>query len=88
VAGYYVLQWHGPCALEFEIATIADQEQIERLFIDIVCEGDERRSRLAAAISVLLFFSMLPLHGDNQQRQWAFLANGYRLYRSCVGGAA
>lgn len=88
VAGYYDLEWDGPYALEFEIAKISQHEEIERLFIDVVCEGDDQRAQIAAAISVLLFFSMLPLHRDNQQRQWAFLANGYRLYRSCFGGAA
>ncbi|MBV9570697.1 MAG: hypothetical protein JO056_05605 [Alphaproteobacteria bacterium] len=88
VAGYYDLRQDAPYTLTFEIGTIPERHRLEKLFIDIVCEGDEKRVRVAAAISVLLFFSMLPLHGDNQQRQWAFLANGYRLYRSCFGRAA
>ncbi len=88
VAGYYELERSEAYQLEFEIAAVPQQDEIEQLFFDIICEGDERRARIAAAISVLLFFSMLPLHGDNQQRQWAFLANGYRLYRSCFRGAA
>jgi hypothetical protein len=34
----------------------------------------------ALPISALLFFSMLPLHADNPERQHAFLANGMRLF--------
>jgi hypothetical protein len=32
------------------------------------------------AISLHLFLSMLPLHGDSPERQWALLANALRLY--------
>ncbi len=33
------------------------------------------------ALSALLFFAMLPLHGDDPRRQERLLANGLRLYR-------
>lgn len=33
------------------------------------------------AATALLFLSMLPLHADRPDRQWALLANGLRLYR-------
>lgn len=32
------------------------------------------------AINILLFFSMLPLHAENEERQWALFANALRLY--------
>ena len=50
------------------------------MFREVICGGDAERERVAAAISVLLFFSMLPLHSDDTQRQLAFLANAYRIY--------
>lgn len=37
------------------------------------------------AISIHLFLSMLPLHGDSPERQWALLANALRLYGELSG---
>jgi hypothetical protein len=88
IAGYYELRRVGPNALFFEVASAAVQEEIERHFVEVICDGDHRRHRMAAAISVLLFFSMLPLHADDPRRQWALLANGYRLYQRYFGDRA
>jgi len=88
VAGYYQLARPAPGALEFHIADGAAQQAVEAQFREVICQGDPERERLAAAISVLLFFSMLPLHAENRDRQWAFLANGYRLYDRYFGEAA
>ncbi len=88
IAGYYELKRISPNALSFEVASAEGQEEIERHFVDIICEGNQRRHRTAAAISVLLFFSMLPLHADDPRRQLALLANGYRLYQRYFGGPA
>ncbi len=88
VAGYYRLARPAPGALEFHIADGAAQQAVEAQFRAVICQGDPERERLAAAISVLLFFSMLPLHAENRDRQWAFLANGYRLYERYFGEAA
>lgn len=33
------------------------------------------------AINVLLFISMIPLHSDNKERQFAFIANAIRLFK-------
>lgn len=86
VAGYFDLKRVGPYALLFDVVPAAGQEEIERLFLEVICDGDRQRQRRAAAISVLLFFSMLPLHADDAQRQWALLANGYRLFERYFGG--
>lgn len=88
VAGYYQLDWPGPRALTFGVAEARAQAEIERHFREIVCGGDAAREQTAAAISVLLFFSMLPLHEEDPARQWALLANGYRLYDRYFGEAA
>ena len=37
---------------------------------------------------VLLFLSMLPLHADDEARQWALLANALRLHRRLDSGRA
>ena len=88
VAGYYQLDRPAPDALEFRVADGAAQQAIEAQFREVICGGDPERERLAAAISVLLFFSMLPLHAEDRDRQWALLANGYRLYDRYFGEAA
>ncbi len=88
VAGRYNLTALGPYNLRLQVATYAMHERIGEIFDEIVCEGDAKRRRTSAAVSVLLFMSMLPLHNDDQQRQWAFLANAYRLYLQHFGGSA
>lgn len=85
VAGYYELARPAPDALDFRVADGAAQDAVEAQFREVLCDGDPERERLAAAISVLLFFSMLPLHAEDRDRQWAFLANGYRLYQRYFG---
>jgi len=49
-------------------------------------DGDAVPVQIAAG-SVLLFLSMLALHGDEPARQWAFLANAYRVYQRYFGDA-
>ena len=87
VAGYYSLTKTGPYALSFDVAAAAAQRDLERYFCEIICQGDADLERTAAAISVLLFLSMLPLHAEDPRRQWAFLANSYRVHRRYFGGA-
>jgi len=88
VAGYYDLASDGDYGLRFTVPAAKGGGQIEVFFRQIICGGDAARERTAAAIAVLLFFSMLPLHGDDRGRQWALFANGYRLYRDHFAVAA
>jgi hypothetical protein len=81
VAGYFDLARHGAYDISLEIAQAPCQAKTARLLREIIFEGDEHRWRVAGAISVLLFLSMLALHGDSEERQWALLANAYRLYQ-------
>ena len=85
VAGYFALSRDGAHALSFEVAEAQYQREIERLFLEIMCRGDARKLQTAAAISVLLFLSMLTLHGDNAERQWALFANALRVYQRFFG---
>lgn len=88
VAGYYDLEPDGAYGLRFSIPESMAGVQVEGFFRQIVCGGQAERERIAAAIAVLLFFSMLPLHADDPRRQWALFANGYRLYRDHFAVAA
>jgi hypothetical protein len=81
LAGYFSLEHVGTRALSFSVSAPAICDAVEQAFRTSVCADDPARERMAAAISVLLHLSMLPLHAEAPGRQWALLANGYRLYQ-------
>jgi hypothetical protein len=87
VAGCFDLTRDGDYALSLSVAQAMGQEAVETLYRDIICGGDPRRVETAAAGAVLLFLSMLALHGEDPLRQWALLANAYRLYQRHFGAA-
>jgi len=80
VANYYSLSRDGDYAVSFEVSNGPTYAELESLFFETICASDEKAHLTSAAISILLFLSMLPLHNDNPCRQWAFLANAFRLY--------
>jgi len=85
VAQYYSLLRDSDYALSFEVSNGPAYAEFESLFFETICASDERAHLTAAAISILLFLSMLPLHNENSSRQWAFLANAFRLYGKYFG---
>jgi len=85
VAGCFELERQGDYELRLSVAETTGQREIEALYRDIICDGDVGQVAAAAAGAVLLFLSMLTLHADNQERQWALLANAYRLYQRNFG---
>jgi hypothetical protein len=87
VAGCFDLTRDGDYALSLSVAQAMGQNAIETLYRDIICGGDAKRVEMAAAGAVLLFLSMLALHDEDATRQWALLANAYRLYQRHFGGA-
>ena len=87
IAGCFELARDGDYDLRLTVAEAMSQDAIEALYRDIICDGDAAQVEAAAAGSVLLFLSMLVLHGDEPARQWAFLANAYRLYQRHFGDA-
>jgi hypothetical protein len=54
-------------------------EFLQRNFI-----GIEVASKQNFAIMIHLFLSMLPLHADNEKRQFALMANVFRLYQNIL----
>ena len=80
IGGFFDAQRDGPRSLRFELPDTPLHGEIEQAFADDLCGGDPARLQLAAAISVVLFLSMLPLHYDRPDRQLAFLGNAFRLY--------
>jgi hypothetical protein len=87
IADCFELARDGDYDLRLNVAEAMSQDAIEGLYRDIICDGDAAQVEGAAAGSVLLFLSMLALHGDEPARQWAFLANAYRLYQRYFGDA-
>jgi Phosphotransferase enzyme family len=85
VAGYFDIGRHGAYEIDFHVPQLERQAQVRAQFEEIVCGSDAARLRTADAISILLFLSMLPLHGDRPERQLAFLANALRLYGAHFG---
>lgn len=61
---------------------IFTEERIEKIQKEFLASnnGDVLSGTAALPMVVLLFFSMLPLHNDNPERQVAFLANGCRVF--------
>jgi hypothetical protein len=88
LAGYFTLSRDGERGLLLEVVEAQRQREIERLFLEIVCDDDTGKLQTAAAISVLLFLSMLTLHADDPNRQWALFGNALRIYRRFFGGSA
>jgi hypothetical protein len=58
-------------------------EKIQGEFL-LNTQGDTICAKHAIPLVVLLFFSMLPLHSDNPNRQLALLANGCRIYSEMI----
>jgi hypothetical protein len=85
VAGCYVLSRDGDYDLTLSVADTAEQGAIEAIYRDRICDGDPAQVDNAAAGAVLQFLSMPALHGEDPARQWAFLANAYRLYQRHFG---
>lgn len=82
VAGAFELRtnYEGPVnLLELDIHIDGRILEIQNAFLDTVfVQGVTARPVMPMV--VLLFISMLPLHGDRPERQAAFLANALRLY--------
>ncbi len=79
IAGYYQLQRDGQ-ALHFELPSTPAHNQIEAMFIALCAERYGLSEVQLLAMQVQLFLAMLPLHGDDLERQMALLANALRLW--------
>jgi hypothetical protein len=78
IAGRFRLDYK-PYALEIDF-DLAECQAIIDCYSGMMAVDYRLVDSEILAITALLFFSMLPLHANNQQRQLAMLANGYRLF--------
>ena len=88
LAGAYRLRSDGPLQLSLELPETAAAAAAAAAFLDRRFVGLTTAEAASLPASVLLFLSMLPLHGDDPSRQRALLANALRLYRRLDQGAA
>jgi hypothetical protein len=70
----------GAQALSIEIPELAGNRHVMAAFLDTAFAGRLPQDAASNAIAVLLYLSMLPLHGDDPTRQRALLANALRLH--------
>ncbi|HYG87188.1 MAG TPA: phosphotransferase [Azospirillum sp.] len=82
LAGYFDVRQPGSYALDLSLPDEQEHGGVESLFLADRFAGMSPRDPAVAAISVLLFLSMLPLHADSPARQTALLANALRLFRN------
>lgn len=74
------LRRDGPLDFELALPPQGNSDDVERQFLDLTFAGLSPRAPWASAITITLFLSMLPLHYDDKDRQYAFLANALRLF--------
>jgi len=76
ISGYYKLDIIQNYELNFELEISQEIIEIQEIFNKTFGTTDK-----LYAIMIHLFLSMLPLHSDNKNRQYALLANAFRLYK-------
>jgi hypothetical protein len=80
IAGFAKGAWDGSRALSFRMPVREADRAIEDAFFAQRFAGVDPKGADLLALSVMLFFSMLPLHSDRPDRQTAMLANALRLW--------
>jgi hypothetical protein len=80
IAGRYAGSSSLAYDLELRFAEDPEQLWLEHTAAERTMGGVRLGSAEAMAVTTTLFLSMLPLHADKPQRQWALLANGLRLF--------
>ena len=73
----------GVCELKLDIPIDERIVSIQQLFISKTFVGNLKPLEVMP-MTILLFFSMLPLHADNPNRQLGLFANGLRLYSKYI----
>lgn len=74
---------YGVCVFKLDIPIDERIVAIQELFLNRTYIGDVRPHEVMP-LTILLFFSMLPLHADNPRRQLGFFANALRLYAKFI----
>ncbi|MGP5405503.1 hypothetical protein ACTXNH_10265 [Psychrobacter celer] len=78
IAGLYELNYSKPYELSFELNLPENIQNIQNIFDEVFNLSSNKE---VFAITIHLFLSMIPLHDDDEQRQFALLANAFRLYK-------
>lgn len=76
ISEFYILTYEN-YDLKFKLETSKGISRIQEIYQDLF---DVEEFESLYAIMIHLFLSMLPLHDDNEKRQYALLANAFRLY--------
>lgn len=79
VAGRYRLDMSRPYQVDLAIDVPENLQGVVEDFLKLQVGGYDCGSPQILALTALLYFSMLPLHNDDRRRQYAMLANAYRL---------
>lgn len=81
IAGRYALAYDGRHALGLELHVDAERDALIRDYRELRIGSYRCGDAETTAMAALLFLSMLPIHDDDRQLQFALLANGLRLAR-------
>lgn len=84
IAGHLQAKSPSPYELEFQIHDKLQNVNVQNSYRELQTRFYPDQERVIAAISCSLFFSMLPLHSEDEQRQTSLLANAFRLYKELV----
>ena len=79
IAGRYALTYDGGYAIDLAFESDPEREGFLAEYARIRIGGYSCADPEITAMASLLFLSMLPLHANNKERQFAMLANGLRL---------
>ena len=78
ISGFYELKVSS-YEIEFTLYAPQNIDDIQNVYFDVFDDADKNE---LYAVMIHLFLSMLPLHSDDEQRQYALLANAFRLYEN------
>lgn len=80
IAGRYTLRRDGPLDFHLALQQKQSMDEIEHQFLNMTFAGRSPKEPWVSAMMITLFLSMLPLHYDDKDRQYALLANALRLF--------
>jgi hypothetical protein len=82
IAGRSRLVAHGPFDWSFDAGAGDDAPSLADAFIDQAEARFGINGKELHALAAIMFFSMLPLHAEDPDRQDCLLASGLRVYRN------
>jgi hypothetical protein len=87
VSGYYDLKTNSQVNFDLNLPNDSFQNDIEIEFEKSILSNSYKEDYCTLPITILLFFSMLPLHSDNPKRQAAFLANAMKMFATLTSSS-